>query len=286
MPVPKNLKRKIYKKLVFICFTTVIGILFISLALPGCSQNGEGGAETQVRVTPSSTVVEIGQTVELSASSSNSEDEFAWTSGANSVAVVDSAGLVTGTAEGQAVITAVGTVSGAQGQVYITVVPKVEFTATPTSGESPLVIKFSDLSTTGDKAITAWSWDFGDGIRSEESSPSHTYIEPGVYTVILTISSDTGEFSKEKADYIQALETTEVDSVVDDLQGIVFLCSLPDNGLDPASRDSLIEKIANAKFSYLSGQPCAPVSFLESYLEEIQTLREPDNAIFEELYNL
>ncbi len=30
--------------------------------------------------------------------------------------------------------------------------------------------------------------------------------------------------------------STTADSVVDDLQGIVVLCNLPDNGLDPASR--------------------------------------------------
>ncbi|MFC1929245.1 C25 family cysteine peptidase [Chloroflexota bacterium] len=76
------------------------------------------------------------------------------------------------------------------------------------------------------------------------------------------------------------------DSVVDDLQGIIVLCNLPDNGLDAASRDSLLEKITKAENAYLSGQPCAPFEFLDLYLEEVQTLRESDNPLFEQLYNL
>jgi PKD repeat protein len=228
----------------------------------------------------------VGQTAELAASSSNLQDEFAWTSDANAVAVVTSEGVVAGVSEGETVITAVGTESGARGQASITVVLAVDFTATPTSGEAPLVVQFSDMSATGDEPIAAWSWDFGDGTGSEESNPAHTYVNPGTYTIRLTITSSTGEFSEEKADYLGAFETTAVDSVVDDLQGIIVLCSLPDNGLEPDSRESLITKVANAKDAYLSGQPCAPVGFLEAYLDEVQMLRTPANPLFEQLYNL
>ena len=131
-------------------------------------------------------------------------------------------------------ITATGANSGARGQVSITVIPKVDFIATPTLGKAPLMVQFSDVSTTGNKEIKEWSWNFGDGTGSEESNPNHTYEEPGTYTVKLTITSNTGKFSHEKADHIRAFEATAVDSVVDDLQGIIVLCNLPDNGLEPA----------------------------------------------------
>jgi len=86
-------------------------------------------------------------------------------------------------------------------------------------------------------------------------------------------------------DEIETPADSAVDSVIDDLQGIVVLCNLPDNGLHPASRDSLIEKITKTENAYLSGQPCAPIEFLDIYLEEVQMLWEPDNPLFEQLYN-
>jgi PKD repeat protein len=50
--------------------------------------------------------------------------------------------------------------------------PRPDFAATPTTGDVPLAVDFTDLST-GD--VTGWSWDFGDGTGSDQPSPSHTY---------------------------------------------------------------------------------------------------------------
>ena len=106
------------------------------------------------------------------------------------------------------------------------------------------------------------------GNMDEAETPSST-VEPAVNEDSMKIPPDS-----------------VVDSVVGDLQGIIVLCNLPDNGLDPVSRDSLIEKITKVENAYLSGQPCEPIEFLDLYLEEVQTLREPDNPLFEQLYNL
>ena len=47
--------------------------------------------------------------------------------------------------------------------------------------------QFTDYSTLfGD--VNTWNWDFGDGNTSTEQSPMHTYQEPGVYTVTLSIT--------------------------------------------------------------------------------------------------
>lgn len=40
-----------------------------------------------------------------------------------------------------------------------------------------------------------WAWDFGDGNTSDEQNPVHTYDQPGVYIVTLTISTDDCESS-------------------------------------------------------------------------------------------
>ena len=87
---------------------------------------------------------------------------------------------------------------------YITVTQTGEivadFTGTPTSGTAPLTVQFTDLSTGGP---TMWSWDFGDGETSMLGSPSHTYQQPGTYTVTLTASSQTcGPSTKVKEGYI------------------------------------------------------------------------------------
>lgn len=58
------------------------------------------------------------------------------------------------------------------------------FSVNTTNGQAPLSVAFTD-STKG--SPSGWSWDFGDGNRSTERNPIHTYVAPGDYTVILTV---------------------------------------------------------------------------------------------------
>jgi PKD repeat protein len=77
--------------------------------------------------------------------------------------------------------------------------PVADFSASPTSGEAPLNVSFTD-SSTGNP--TSWSWDFGDGTTSTAQSPSHTYTTAGTYTVKLSASNGSGSDTKTRADYI------------------------------------------------------------------------------------
>jgi len=63
--------------------------------------------------------------------------------------------------------------------------PIASFSASPTSGNAPLTVSFSDESSSYDGLIY-WLWNFGDGTTSEEQNPNHVYTE-GVYTVTLII---------------------------------------------------------------------------------------------------
>lgn len=65
---------------------------------------------------------------------------------------------------------------------------KVDFSASPTSGNAPLKVAFTDNST---GSPTSWNWDFGDGTNSTEENPVHTYNSSGQYTVTLTEKNDT-----------------------------------------------------------------------------------------------
>jgi PKD repeat protein len=58
------------------------------------------------------------------------------------------------------------------------------FIADPTHGNAPLVVLFKDTST-GSPSVYRWA--FGDGGTSTNQNPAHTYLNPGDYTVTLTI---------------------------------------------------------------------------------------------------
>ena len=85
--------------------------------------------------------------------------------------------------------------------------PVANFSAVPTRGlVNPdaslfLPVYFQDASL---GYVTSWEWDFGDTITSNEQNPMHEYIEPGTYTVTLTVEGPYGKSTKIREDYIVA----------------------------------------------------------------------------------
>jgi PKD repeat protein len=77
--------------------------------------------------------------------------------------------------------------------------PQADFTATPTTGNVPLNVAFTDKS---NGQATSWAWDFGDGKGSTEQNPVHTYWTGGVYNVILTTSNEYGSSDVTRTQYI------------------------------------------------------------------------------------
>ncbi len=62
-----------------------------------------------------------------------------------------------------------------------------------TSCNDSITIKFKDQSIPRTpETITAWSWDFGDGITSNSQNPTHFYSKPGTYTISLVITNNEG----------------------------------------------------------------------------------------------
>ena len=78
--------------------------------------------------------------------------------------------------------------------------PVADFSATPTSGDLPLTVQFTDHS----QHATSWSWDFGDGNTSILQSPSHTYTTAGNYSVNLSVKGSGGSDYTLKTNYIRA----------------------------------------------------------------------------------
>ncbi len=81
-----------------------------------------------------------------------------------------------------------------------------DFTASPTSGELPLNVSFTDQSRGG---ATMWSWKFGDGGTSTEQNPVYTYELPGEYDVELTISDGGNNDKETKFAYITVTGTPQ-----------------------------------------------------------------------------
>lgn len=77
--------------------------------------------------------------------------------------------------------------------------PDAAFSAAPLTGEAPLTVQFTDLST---GAIVQWDWTFGDGGVSGGRHPEYEYSAPGTYTVSLTVSGPGGSDTETKAAYI------------------------------------------------------------------------------------
>ena len=79
--------------------------------------------------------------------------------------------------------------------------PAANFSGTPLSGNSPLQVAFTDLST---NTPTSWAWDFqNDGtVDSTSTNPMFTYPSAGLYDVRLTVGNSGGTDTKTVADYV------------------------------------------------------------------------------------
>jgi len=80
--------------------------------------------------------------------------------------------------------------------------PVADFSASPTSGKTPLNVKFTDTST---GSPTSWFWNFGDGSKSYLQNPVHKYSKAGIYTVNLTVKNAAGRNTVTKTDYIKVI---------------------------------------------------------------------------------
>lgn len=94
--------------------------------------------------------------------------------------------------------------------------PSANFTAATTSGCSPLVVNFQDLSTGNP---TSWFWDFGNGATSTLKNPSTTYFNPGTYTVTLTATNQQGSNTITRSAFISIFGKPSVNFTVNDSAG-------------------------------------------------------------------
>ena len=94
-------------------------------------------------------------------------------------------------------------------QAYVEVkapAPVAAFSADVLQGPAPLTVAFQNDST---GQVDLSSWDFGDGSTDGKTNPTHTYNEPGVYSVTLVVSNPSGSDTLARSAYIQ-VESAEI----------------------------------------------------------------------------
>lgn len=88
--------------------------------------------------------------------------------------------------------------------------PVAGFTATGRIGTGPRTVAFTNLST---DALT-YTWDYGDGTTSADSTVTHTHLypNPGTYAVTLTASDGISTSTLIKTSYVAVFETSTPDT--------------------------------------------------------------------------
>jgi PKD repeat protein len=83
--------------------------------------------------------------------------------------------------------------------------PVPNFTASPTTGEAPLAVTFTNTSIPGSSPILSLFWNFGDGETSGDLQPTHTYDKPGTYDVYVYVIDENGARAIRKNNIVTVL---------------------------------------------------------------------------------
>jgi PKD repeat protein len=79
--------------------------------------------------------------------------------------------------------------------------------AEPDEGAPPLKVQFTASVEEEEGGPWTFGWDFGDGSKSTEQNPSHTYDKVGEYTATLTVTDQKGNKGTDEIDIF--VETDE-----------------------------------------------------------------------------
>lgn len=112
------------------------------------------------------------------------------------------------------------------------------------AGLAPATVTFTNSST----GATSYQWDFGDNSTSTSSSPSHNYMQGGVYTVRLTANGPGGSNSVTKTVNIGAPTTMKITGVK--VTGMPFTTP-SGGGWDPGSGPDVFFEFKNSNGTVL-----------------------------------
>lgn len=112
-------------------------------------------------------------------------------------------------------------------------------------GISPLTIQFKGMST---GAPDKWNWTFGDGTTDTIKNPLHTYEEPGLYTVKLSVQKSGVSSSITREDYVYVTAEGACDTLAFPLQGDYSFYEIIENGFGYVSGNNSYGDLAKASY--------------------------------------
>jgi len=146
-------------------------------------------------IAPFTAVAEVGQTVTLLSTSTNSPTSVSWTFGDGSTALGDQVRYAWDRPGEYRIRLAVSNSAGSS-ETFANIVvearmnpPVARFSESALTVVQGEVLRFSDLSL---NAPTSLSWDFGDGSNGQGANVTHTWSSPGTYLVSLTATNEAG----------------------------------------------------------------------------------------------
>jgi PKD repeat protein/pectin methylesterase-like acyl-CoA thioesterase len=168
---------------------------------------------------PVSVTVTSGVTATFTVAATGVPDpSYQWLKGGTNVAGATSATLaITNAQDGDAgaysvvVSNSAGSATSDSATLTITdVPPAADFSGTPTTGPTPLVVTFTDISS---GTITNRFWDFGDLTTTNTTATTltHRYNIGGTNPVSLTVSGPLGSSNQTRMAYIVAIDTLVAD---------------------------------------------------------------------------
>ncbi len=91
--------------------------------------------------------------------------------------------------------------------------PNAVASATPTSGNKPLLVQFTGASSSdSDGSIASFKWSFGDGDSAALANPSHTYNNAGNYLARLIVTDNLG--AKDTAEVAITVTTPAASTII------------------------------------------------------------------------
>jgi probable HAF family extracellular repeat protein len=187
---------------------SIIAMLLVSATFAGCGGDDGGGGKRNVAPTAAFTVSPASGAgplnVTMDASGATDPDgairSYAWDFGdqtAHGVGVrVDHVYAAAGTYTVTLTVTDDrGATASTTHGVTVTAnqAPTAAFDATPEKGIVPVAVALdAGSSSDSDGSISGYAWDFADGSTGTGILVTHTYAEPGRYSVKLTVTDDNG----------------------------------------------------------------------------------------------
>ncbi len=146
--------------------------------------------------------------------------------------------------------------------------PTPEAYADKNEGPAPLMIAFTGKATDPDGTIIRYFWDFGDGTTSSEQNPTHHFQNPGIYTVVFSITDNDH----------QTRSTTLLISVEETIQEFVPASFVPwivkTIGRIQLNNHDLSE--SNGIYDIMINRAESTQAIIEQALDDINTFQLPE----------